>query len=132
MSSYSNRKSQPVYSHQQAQNSSYLPGSHASGMSKAHHAMDQGQAYSIELDTGLGPITIPVKIDIYRASKVADEKRKRNACASARSRQRRKTKEKEASVTIASLQNDIKKSKDDKEYYISESNFWREPASRLS
>lgn len=45
-----------------------------------------------------------VPVDVQAASKVADEKRARNAGASARFRERRKAKEKEASTAISKLE----------------------------
>jgi hypothetical protein len=45
-----------------------------------------------------------VPVDVHQASRLADEKRARNAGASARFRQRRKEKEKEASTTIEKMQ----------------------------
>lgn len=122
--------SQPPYPHQQAPHPTYPPGSHASGISEAHYTMGQGQTYSMTLDTEQGPITVPVEMDVQQASKVADEKRKRNAGASARFRQRRKEKEKEASVTIASLEKDIKALEEERDFYSNERNFWRDFAAR--
>jgi hypothetical protein len=53
-----------------------------------------GQKYQLmTLDTNQGPIQVP--IDVQVASKVADEKRKRNATASHRFRRRRKEKDRE-------------------------------------
>lgn len=122
--------SQPSYSHQQATQPTYPPGSHASGISEAHYTMGQGQTYSMRLDTEHGTITVPVEMDVQQASKVADEKRKRNAGASARFRQRRKEKEKEASVTIASLEKDIRALEDERDFYFGERNFWRDFGAR--
>ena len=51
----------------------------------------QSQYQTMMLETAQGPIQIPV--DLQAASKVQDEKRKRNATASHRFRQRRKKKE---------------------------------------
>jgi hypothetical protein len=122
--------SQSTYSHQQPAQSIYPPGSHASGISEAHYTMGQGQTYSMRLDTEHGTITVPVEMDVQQASKVADEKRKRNAGASARFRQRRKEKEKEASVTIASLEKDIRALEDERDFYFGERNFWRDFGAR--
>ena len=119
-----------TYPTQQASHPIYPPGSHASGISESHYTMGQGQTYSMRLDTEHGPITVPVEMDVQQASKVADEKRKRNAGASARFRQRRKEKEKEASVTIASLEKDIKALEDERDFYYGERNFWRDFAAR--
>ena len=57
------------------------------------------------LDTENGPIQVPV--DALAASKVADEKRKRNATASLRFRQRRKQKELESAQTIQKLEHRV-------------------------
>ena len=121
---------QSPYSSQQAPSSNYPPGSHASGISEAHYGIGQGQQYQMTLDTEHGPMTVPVELDLQQASKVADEKRKRNAGASARFRQRRKEKEKEASVTIASLEKDIKELEELRDFYYTERNFWRDFAAR--
>jgi hypothetical protein len=48
--------------------------------------------------------TYTVPVDVHQASRLADEKRARNAGASARFRQRRKEKEREASTNIEKLQ----------------------------
>lgn len=121
---------QSPYQSQQAPSSNYPPGSHASGISEAHYGIAQGQQYQMTLDTEHGPMTVPVELDLQQASKVADEKRKRNAGASARFRQRRKEKEKEASVTIASLEKDIKELEELRDFYYTERNFWRDFAAR--
>lgn len=121
---------QPSYAQHQPVQSSYPSGSHGSGLSEAHYTMGQGQTYSMRLDTEHGTITVPVEMDVQQASKVADEKRKRNAGASARFRQRRKEKEKEASVTIASLEKDIRALEDERDFYFGERNFWRDFGAR--
>ena len=56
-------------------------------------SMGHGAMQLMTLDTEQGPIQVPV--DVTAASKVADEKRKRNATGSHRFRQRRKEKERE-------------------------------------
>ncbi|KAJ5043013.1 uncharacterized protein L3040_004402 [Drepanopeziza brunnea f. sp. 'multigermtubi'] len=56
----------------------------------------------LTITTSEGSYTVPV--DVHQASRLADEKRARNAGASARFRQRRKEKEKEASTSIEKLQ----------------------------
>lgn len=53
------------------------------------------------------PVSIRVKIDTQTASKITNEKRKRNAGASARFRQRCKDKEQAASQEIANLKRKI-------------------------
>ncbi|KAF1937341.1 hypothetical protein EJ02DRAFT_506064 [Clathrospora elynae] len=69
------------------------------------------------------PVQIPV--DVQAASKVADEKRRRNAGASARFRARRKEKEREASMSISRLEQNVRDSREDAEYYRSERDYWR-------
>lgn len=56
----------------------------------------------VTISTSQGLIHVPV--DTHQASRLADEKRARNAGASARFRQRRKDKEREASTNIDRLQ----------------------------
>ena len=58
------------------------------------------------LETDKGPIQVP--IDVQAASKVADEKRKRNATASHRFRQNRKEKERETMQKIADFEQQIR------------------------
>nr|POE77652.1 hypothetical protein CFP56_09299 [Quercus suber] len=67
------------------------------------------------LETTSGTVQLPV--DVQAASRVADEKRRRNAGASARFRQRRKEKEKEASTTISRLEQQLKDAAEDLEFY---------------
>ena len=67
------------------------------------------------LETTSGTVQLPV--DVQAASRVADEKRRRNAGASARFRQRRKEKEKEASTTISRLEQQVKDLGEDAEFY---------------
>lgn len=55
----------------------------------------------LTISTSQGDFSVPV--DVHQASKLADEKRKRNAGASARFRQRRKLKEKDANTSIDKL-----------------------------
>lgn len=67
---------------------------------------------------------IQIPVDVQAASKVADEKRKRNAGASARFRARRKEKEKEASTTIAKLEQQLRDSAEDMEFYKRERDYF--------
>lgn len=72
-----------------------------------------------------------IPVDVHHASRLADEKRARNAGASARFRQRRKEKEKEASVAIEKLKNqvrDIEKALKDMQ---SQRDFYRSERDRL-
>jgi len=83
-----------------------------------------GQSYQLmTLNTDQGPIQVPV--DVRAASKLADEKRKRNAGASARFRQRRKEKEKESSQTIAKLEQQIRESNEERDFYRHERDYFR-------
>jgi hypothetical protein len=56
----------------------------------------------LTINTSQGSYRVPV--EVHQASRLADEKRARNAGASARFRQRRKEKEREASTTIEKMQ----------------------------
>lgn len=94
-------------------NSSYGPVSSAAG-----------QNYQLmTLDTDQGPIQVP--IDVQAASKVADEKRKRNATASHRFRQRRKEKERETSNNISKLEHQIREIAEEREFYRMERDYFR-------
>ncbi|KAK3674811.1 hypothetical protein LTR78_005155 [Recurvomyces mirabilis] len=73
------------------------------------------------LETTSGTVQLPV--DVQAASRVADEKRRRNAGASARFRQRRKEKEKEASVTIGRLEQQVKELGEDADFYRRERDY---------
>ncbi|KAI9794259.1 MAG: hypothetical protein M1816_006185 [Peltula sp. TS41687] len=95
--------------------SSYRP----SAMSWAQGSQQQ----MLTLDTGQGPIQVPV--DVQAASRMADDKRKRNAGASARFRQRRKEKEREASSTIARLEQQIRDLTEEREFYRHERDYFR-------
>lgn len=90
------------------------------------YALAQGSQQMLTLDTGQGPIQVPV--DVQAASKMADDKRKRNAGASARFRQRRKEKEREASQTISRLEQQIKDLTEEKEFYRNERDHFRQVA----
>ena len=76
------------------------------------------------LDAENNPIQIPVHI--HATSKVANEKRKRNATASHRFRQRRKEEEHRNSQTIAQLEQQIRQLEDEKEYFRKERDYFRE------
>ncbi|KAK5123379.1 hypothetical protein LTR85_002811 [Meristemomyces frigidus] len=73
------------------------------------------------LETTSGTMQLPV--DVQAASRVADEKRRRNAGASARFRQRRKEKEKEASTMISRLEQQVKDATDAMDFYRRERDF---------
>ncbi|KAF4626059.1 hypothetical protein G7Y89_g12097 [Cudoniella acicularis] len=74
--------------------------SNSAGSSRQTSASDPIQVLTIT--TSSGQYQVPV--DVHQASRLADEKRARNAGASARFRQRRKEKEREASTNIEKLQ----------------------------
>ena len=95
----------------------------------ASNSATGGASYQMmTLDTENGPIQVPV--DVQAASKVADEKRKRNATASHRFRQRRKEKERETSQNIAKLEQQLREMDEDKEHYRRERDYFREIATR--
>jgi hypothetical protein len=70
------------------------------GSARQTSASDPIQVLTI--NTSQGSYRVPV--EVHQASRLADEKRARNAGASARFRQRRKEKEREASTTIEKMQ----------------------------
>jgi hypothetical protein len=86
----------------------------------------QGQTYMMTFETEKGPMTVPVEVDVQQASKLADEKRKRNAGASARFRARRKDKEKEFRDKIESHQKTIRELQEEAQFYFRERNFYRD------
>ena len=99
------------------------------GFDAASGSTAGGSTYQMmTLDTEQGPIQVPV--DVQAASKVADEKRKRNATASHRFRQRRKEKERENSQNIAKLEDQIRQMEEEKEHYRRERDYFREVAVR--
>lgn len=106
----------------------YGPESVPRGPSDAYQSTQA--SYQMTLETDQGPMVVPVELDLLQASKVADEKRKRNAGASARFRARRKEKEKEASHTIASLQQDLRELRKERDFYRQERDFMRDFAAR--
>jgi hypothetical protein len=82
----------------QTGDSSLQPSS--AGSSRQTSASDP--VHVLTFSTPVGTYHVPV--DVHQASRLADEKRARNAGASARFRQRRKEKEKEANSNIEKLQ----------------------------
>lgn len=73
------------------------------------------------IQTTSGSMQFPV--NVQAASRVADEKRKRNAGASARFRERRKKKEMEASATIRKLEQQVKDLAEDADHYRRERDY---------
>ncbi len=69
-------------------------------------ALSQSQCQMLTLETKQGPIQIP--IDVQAASRVADEKRKRNATASHKIRKRRKDKEQKTSNNISNIEAQVR------------------------
>ena len=79
------------------------PPSSASSVQSASSARQASDPiHLLTITTSQGIYNVPV--DMHQASRVADEKRARNAGASARFRQRRKEKEREASTNIEKMQ----------------------------
>lgn len=105
-----------TYSHgENDSKESYSPRTNSTGQNTYHPMMT--------LRTEEGPIQVPV--DLQAASKVADEKRKRNATASHRFRQRRKEKERETSQNIAKLEHHVRELTEEREFYRLERDFFR-------
>lgn len=105
------------------------PDAQSRGPNRAYGA---GQpAYQMQISTDQGPVAIPVEIDLQQASKSADEKRKRNAGASARFRQRRKEKEQAASAHINDLRVQLQTLTEQRDFYRSERNFFRDILGRI-
>ena len=88
----------------------------------------QSQYQMMVLETERGPIQVPV--DVQAASKVADEKRWRNATASRRFRQRRKEKERETSGNIAKLEAQVRETEKERDHYRTERDHFRDLALR--
>ena len=87
------------------------------------------------ISTSQGLIHVPV--DTHQASRLADEKRARNAGASARFRQRRKDKEREANTNIEKLQQQtrelqgrLRETETERDFYRGERDRFREAVSR--
>ncbi|TQS35105.1 hypothetical protein Golomagni_04486 [Golovinomyces magnicellulatus] len=83
----------------------------------------------LTITTNQGLFTIPV--DVHHASRLAGEKRARNAGASARFRQRRKEKEKEACSAIEKLELQVRDLETRLESMESERNFYHSERDRL-
>ncbi len=83
----------------------------------------QSQYQIMMLDTAQGAIQVPV--DVQAASKVADEKRKRNATASHNFRQRRKEKERETRESTDRLKAQIRKIAEERDDYREERDHYR-------
>ncbi|KAI5206508.1 hypothetical protein E4T39_02418 [Aureobasidium subglaciale] len=99
---------------------SMTPGTSGSHVSESYHvALSSGPnsnpVQMMTLKTTEGDVRFPV--DVQAASRVADEKRRRNAGASARFRERRKRKEMEASQTISRLEQQVKEMTEDADFY---------------
>ncbi|KAH6667149.1 hypothetical protein B0J14DRAFT_460268, partial [Halenospora varia] len=83
----------------------------------------------LAMTTSDGLYVVPV--DIQQGSRLADEKRARNAGASARFRQRRKEKEKEASTTIEKMQQQTRKLESEVRNMEQERDFYRSERDRF-
>ncbi|RKF73638.1 putative transcription factor bzip [Golovinomyces cichoracearum] len=97
------------------------------GFSRQTSASDPIHVLTITTNQGL--YTIPV--DVHHASRLAGEKRARNAGASARFRQRRKEKEKEACSAIEKLESQVRDLETRLESMESERNFYHSERDRL-
>jgi hypothetical protein len=95
------------------------PGTSAPHVSDSYHVTLNGPGSNsvqmMTLKTTEGDVRFPV--DVQAASRVADEKRRRNAGASARFRERRKRKEMEASQTISKLEQQVKEMTEEADFY---------------
>ncbi|SZF01676.1 unnamed protein product [Blumeria hordei] len=109
----------------QSQGSPLDPGS--AGSSRKTSASDPIKVLTITTTQGL--YTVPV--DVHHASRLADEKRARNAGASARFRQRRKEKEKEANSAIEKLQAQVRDLEKSLKELQSECDFYHSERDRL-
>jgi hypothetical protein len=69
---------------------------------------------------------VQIPVDVQADSKVADEKRRRNAGASTRFRARRKEKEREASMSISRLEQQLQNAEQDARFYREERDRYRE------
>lgn len=99
----------------------------SAGFSRQTSASDPIHVLTITTNQGL--FTIPV--DVHHASRLAGEKRARNAGASARFRQRRKEKEKEACSAIEKLELQVRDLETRLESMESERNFYHSERDRL-
>ena len=88
----------------------------------------QSQYQMMVLETEQGPIQIPV--DMQVASKVQDEKRKRNATASHRFRQRRKEKEETIKNITKLLEAQVRETEKERNHYRGERDHFRDLAFR--
>jgi hypothetical protein len=101
------------------------PGQSHAGLTEGQYDMSKG-SYGISIPTEGGEMILPVELDVEQASKMANEKRLRNAGASARFRQRRKEKEREAAQTISSLERDLRALEEERNHYRSERDYFRD------
>ncbi|KAH8587203.1 hypothetical protein B0O99DRAFT_656507 [Bisporella sp. PMI_857] len=97
--------------------------------SAKHSRQGTDPSQSMTITTSQGVFNVP--IDLHQASRLADEKRARNAGASARFRQRRKEKEKEASTTIEKMQQQNRELERRIREAESERDFYREERDRF-
>ena len=91
----------------------------------------KGQKYQLmTFNTNQGLIQVPV--DVQGASKVADEKRKRNATASHLLRQRRKEKDRETTNTITKLKHQLHEVAEERNFYRKEATYFQSVACSTS
>lgn len=107
-------------SHRGSRGLSMPPVTSAPHVSESYHipinsGSGQSSLQMMTIKTTEGDVRFPV--DVQAASRVADEKRRRNAGASARFRERRKRKEVQATATIARLEQQVKDMTEDAEFY---------------
>lgn len=114
----------PAQSGQASPKNSYV----LSGMSSGNSTQQIGDIKNFSKNPE-GLFTIPV--DVHHASRLAGEKRARNAGASARFRQRRKEKEKEACSAIEKLELQVRDLETRLESMESERNFYHSERDRL-
>ncbi|KAK4905613.1 hypothetical protein LTR49_025124 [Elasticomyces elasticus] len=94
---------------------SYDPGS-ATALVERLVPLSRGQDNCQVMSIEIGSRTVQMPVDMQVASKVADEKRARNAGASVRFRRRRREKEVEASTTIGKLEDQVKELGEDADF----------------
>jgi len=105
------------------------PSSASVGSSASSSRQGSDPTQFLTITTSQGIYNVPV--DVHQASRLADEKRARNAGASARFRQRRKEKEKEASTTIEKMQQQTREQERRIREVESEREFYRSERDRL-
>ena len=133
--SHSGQISPRIYGRHSTGPSAQLEADNSTASFHSHQTKESEPSNGIPLSTSGGPSTyqmmtvqttsgtVQLPVDVQAASKVADEKRRRNAGASARFRERRKKKEVEASATIRKLEMQAKDMAEDVEHYRRERDY---------